>query len=933
VSARKHLAAAGALAVVAGTLLLAPAAQASFGIEAFSAGAANAGAGADFQAGSHPYEYTVALKMNQDPEEAPEGTLRSLVVELPPGLVGNPQAVPRCSGADFEGSFPRCPGDTQIGEANVEVTGLPTVREIAIYNMTPSFGVPAAIGFSLIDLNSFQEASLRSGSDYGVNVSDITIPTDAQIQGVKERIWGVPAAPAHDAERVCFDTGTGNFVHGCASDVPEAPFLSLPTACGGPLETTLHVESLQNLGVFESKTVLSEEAGVPAGLDGCNALQFEPTIAAQPTTNLADAPSGLEFDLHQPQNEAPAGLATAALKDTTVTLPAGMTLNPSAANGLGACTEAQIGLVGTGFPAPNSIHFSAAPQSCPDAAKVGTLEVNSPLVDHKLTGAVYLAQPFHNPFGSLLAIYLAIEDPQTGVIAKLAGRVTPDPQSGQLRTTFTESPQLPLEDVSLHIFAGPRAALKTPLACGRYATTSTLTPWSTPEGADAHPTDSFTTSAPAGGSGACPSSEAAAPNKPSFSAGTLAPAAGAYSPFVLRLTRPDGAQQLTGIDTTLPPGLVGRLAGIATCSDAQIAVAKSREAPNKGVLEQQSPSCPASSEVGTVTVGAGAGPSPFYATGHAYLAPPYKSAPLSLVVITPALAGPFDLGDVVVRAALHLDPETAQIHAVSDPLPSILEGVPLDIRSIALDIGRPNFTLNPTSCNPMSITGAAATLPGQSAPLSSPFQVGGCQSLGYSPTLTTRLSGPTKRGRFPALRASIAAKAGEANSARVAVTLPHSEFLEQGHFKTICTRVQFAAGQCPAASVYGHVRVITPLLDYPLEGPVYLRSSSHNLPDLVLALRGPPSQPIEVTLDGRIDSVHRGIRTSFEGVPDAPFTTATLTMPGGARGLLVNSTDVCASVNRSTVQMVGQNGKVHDFKPLLVNGKCKQNAKKTGGKR
>jgi hypothetical protein len=1098
-------------ALCAAVLLAAPCAQASFGIESFSVTASNEDGTVDTLAGSHPYEYAVSFAMNQNEAHTKvEGTLSELFLDLPPG-----------SRPDFVvATVTACPGDSQVGLIEFEFPGGGGGGS-ALYNLTPTPGSAATLGTHIDIHNAIQDASLRSGSDYGVTVSDTTLPTVIELAQVTARVWGLPMAQIHDSLRFCVPDPENPPVKGCASDTPLAPFLTLPASCTGPLETTLRVKSLE--GDSDSATALSlDEAEEPVGLDGCNQLQFEPQVSSQPTSDLADSPTGLDFDLHQAQEppiepkpgegahepgktevcqvgrwdfepsafayrwlrngapiaaagaklytvtEADAGTAlqceviatnaageshavspaatvapapatappelardeqgglsrprlfnskcepgswsgspsfayrwfkdgvlvpgqstdtftaplippytlqcevlasnaggtvasfsdseastpppsaplpayttapafavaqgglpraTTPAKDVTVTLPEGMSLNPSAANGLDACSEAQIGY------SPPGVHFSESPQSCPDAAKVGTIEASSPLLDHPVKGAVYVAVPFANPFGSLLAIYLALEDPATGIVAKLAGKVTPDPQTGQLTTTFTENPQLPIEDVRLHIFNGARAALKTPLACGKHTTTSTLTPWSAPEGADAHPSDSFVTSVAAGGSGPCPTSEAGAPNKPSFSAGTVAPAAGAYSPFVLRLSRPDGSQQFTGIDTTLPPGLTGKLAGIATCSEAQIGVAKSREAPNRGALEQQSPSCPASSEVGTVTVGAGAGVSPFVASGHAYLAGPYKSAPLSLVVITPAVAGPFDLGTVVVRAALNIDPETARIHAVSDPIPSIIDGIPLDVRSIALNLGRPQFTLNPTSCDPMSITGTASTLPGQSAPLSSPFQVGGCPQLPYKPTLTTRLTGPTKRGRFPALRATITAKPGEANTARLAVTLPHSEFLEQGHFGTICTRVQFAARACPEKSVYGHVRVLTPLLDYPLEGPAYLRSSDHNLPDLVLALRGPANQPIEVTLDGRIDSVNRGIRTTFEGVPDAPFTQATLTMPGGKKGLLVNSTDVCAQANRSAVQMDGQNGKVHDSRPVLVNGKCKQSSKKQGGKR
>jgi hypothetical protein len=512
------------------------------------------------------------------------------------------------------------------------------------------------------------------------------------------------------------------------------------------------------------------------------------------------------------------------------------------------------------------------------------------------------------------------------VVAKLPGKVTADPVTGQLVTRVTESPELPLEDVELHLFGGPRASLTTPPTCGTYTTTSTLTPWSTPEGADAHPTDSFqTTTSPDGG--ACPRSAGEAPNKPSFSAGTLSPQAGAYSPFVLKIVRGDGSQRIAAIDTVLPKGLSGKLAGVAYCPESGIAQAIARNKPNEGALERQSPSCPASSEVGNVDVAAGSGITPLHAQGHAYLAGPYKGAPLSVVTIVPAVAGPFDLGAVAVRVALNVDPETAQIHAVSDPLPQILDGIPLDVRSIALEMGRPQFTLNPTSCDPTAVLGSAISPLGSSAALSSPFQVGGCSALPFKPKISISIKGQTKRAGHPALKAVATAKPGEANIGSVSVALPPTEFLDQSNIKTICTKVQFAAHSCPKGSIYGKARATTPLLDGTLSGPVYLRSSTHQLPDLVVALKGPASQPIEVALAGRVDTFRKGIRNTFEAVPDAPVTKFVLEMQGGKKGLIENSTDICKSANKATVKMTGQNGKVHDFEPVLKTS-CKGKARK-----
>jgi hypothetical protein len=552
---------------------------------------------------------------------------------------------------------------------------------------------------------------------------------------------------------------------------------------------------------------------------------------------------------------------------------------------------------------------------------VGTVEVDSPLVDHPVLGGVYVAKPFDNPFNSLLAIYIAIDDPQTGVVIKLAGHVELDPQSGRLVTTFANNPQLPFEDLKLKFFEGATAPLRTPPTCGTYSTTSSLTPWSAPDsGPPATPGDTYAIEQGAGG-GNCASAPGEQPNSPLFDAGTEAPVAGAYSPFVVNLRRNDGSQQFSSVTLTPPPGLLGKLAGIPYCPAAALEAAEHKT----GRQEEAGPSCPAASEVGSATAAAGAGPAPYYAKGKAYLSGPYKGAPLSLAIVTPATAGPFDLGTIVVRTALDVDPESARITAKSDPIPSILQGIPLDVRAVQIKLDRPGFTLNPTNCNPMAFGGQLLSTLNQAAPLSSRFQVGECDRLAFKPKLGLRLAGKTNRGGHPSLRAVVTLPPGGANVAGASVALPHSEFLDQGHIGTVCTRVQFAAGQCPAASVYGHARAVTPLLDAPLEGPVYLRSSSNKLPDLVADLNG----QIHVVLAGRIDSVNGGIRTTFESVPDAPVSSFVLTMPGGKKGLLQNSTNICAKANRAVAQFEGQNGKTADLKPALKVDCAKKKKKKS----
>ncbi len=890
------------------------------------------------QAGGHPYQFHIGFQASslRAPNEGNPivGTLKDAFAKLPVGMVVNPHATSvLCTEAQLEASTQsECPDGSAVGLVHVIINGLgfanPAFSE-PLYNMVPPPGYAAAFAFNAGGFGIFAHllGGVDSAGEYALTSDTRDILEYGLISGVSVDLWGNPSDSSHDYRRgqCAFPSRYGS---ACTTERVDAPLLTMPSSCSAsPLTTTITIDSWQERGKFVSGSSHTEDAdGNPIGIDGCNALEFNPTISSQPTTNLADSPTGLDVNIHQPQSNSYEGLSTAALKDVRVTLPAGMSVNPSAGNGLAACSESQIGYQ----PSGGKIHFSASPQSCPDAAKVGAMEVSTPLLGEKLPGAIYLAKPYANPFGSLLAIYLAIEDKKTGIIAKLGGKVEANPVTGQLTATFKDNPQLPIEDIETHFFAGPRAALKTSLTCGKYTTTTTLVPWSTPEGADANPSDSFQTSVAAGGSGICPTSEAAAPNKPAFTAGTIAPQAGAYSPFVLKLTRADGTQRLTGLDAVLPKGLTGKLAGIPYCSEAQLAVAKSREAPNQGALEQASPSCPAASEVGTVTVGAGAGITPLYVQGHAYLAGPYKGAPISMAIITPAVAGPFDLGAVMVRTALQVDPETAQIHAVSDPFPTILQGIPLDLRSVTVNLARPEFTLNPTSCDPAQITGNALAASGQSAALTSPFQVGGCSALKFKPKIAISLKGGTKRNKYPALKAVVTYPKGGsyANIASAQVTLPHSAFLEQGHIGTVCTRVQFAADQCPKASVYGFAKAITPLLDKPVEGPVYLRSSSHELPDLVASLDG----QVNVDLAGRVDTGKGGgIRNTFEAVPDAPVSKFTLEMKGGKKGLLVNSENICRKPQKAIVSFTAQNGDAYSAQPLIKND-CGKKAKKRGAK-
>lgn len=927
---QKRIASAAAVAALAALLCLPAFAQASFGVRSVSATARNKDGSVDLQAGSRPYEYTLNFEMNQDAKGTPEGALRDLIVDLPPGLFANPLGVPRCSGAQFEGFLPNCPGNTQIGVATVKIKGNPPVF-VSIYNMTPTLGVPAIVGTSIAGLNSFQEASLRS-SDYGISVSDITIPIDQEIQSVTETIWGVPADPSHDSQRECIDPNGGKRIHGCPTDALPAAFLTLPAQCDAPLKTTLNVDSVENPGDFAtrsgyaSKIAFSQnEAGEPSAQNGCEAVPFAPKIAASPSSRLAESSSGLDFELKLPNSghEAPNGIAETEPKKIEVTLPEGVTVNPSAAEGIGVCSPAQY----------KAETIDSEPgQGCPESSKIGSLIAHSPLIEEEIEGSLYLAKPFDNPSNSLIGLYIVARAVDRGVLIKQAGRVEPDPKTGQLITTFDNLPPLPYSDFKLHFREGGRAPLVTPPSCGGYETKAKMAPFSAPN-QPITVNASFQIERGVDG-GNCPPG-GILPFKPDFEAGSLNNNAKSYSPFYMRLQRHDGEQDMTKFSSVLPPGVLGKLAGVSKCPDSAIATAKAKT----GLQEIASPSCPANSQIGAVKAGAGVGSVLTYVGGKIYLGGSFNGDPLSVIVITPAVAGPFDVGTVVVREALTLNPDTAEVEVdgkASDPIPHILAGIPLKVRDLRVYVDRPQFILNPTSCDPSS---AKATLfgsfqnvfdPSDDVPvaLSDRFQAANCSSLGFKPKLSIALHGGTRRGDNPALKAVVKARPNDANIGAATVTLPRSAFLDQAHIRTICTRIQYAAnggsgGGCPKAAQYGYARAFTPLLDEPVQGPVYLRSSNHKLPDLVAALHG----IVDVNVIGRIDSFKGGIRSSFETLPDAVFTKFVLNMQGGKKGLVVNSRNLCVATNKADASLTGQNGVPYDFRPV-VKPSCVGKAKR-----
>jgi hypothetical protein len=920
----------GAPPAVSDYPILVSSTPAKFGFRGWDAWFSNADGSIDTQAGSTPYAWTTNLDFSTtvDHEGHPleVGDPRNVAVKLPRGLIGNPTAVPRCSRGLFAAE--ECPTTSEVGILTARLAGTLGEQPRTVYNLVPPPGVAVELGAIVRGLSVFFDAGVRTGEGYGAIVHVRNIPI-LEIIGSVLTLWGVPGDASHDTWRTngnpggCTPEETRNGIGQCETIGPHPqlrPFLRLPTSCGDAQPYTIEGEGWEGVNA-EAATFESHDAeGNKAGFTGCGALPFSPSITLTPESSAADTPTGLHVDLHIPQPEnvrpvvglerplgAETGLAEADLKDAVVTLPKGVTVNPSSANGLAACTAGQIGLTSPAGASPGTYTSSAA--QCPAASKIGSVEVHTPLLDHPLKGAVYVAQPHENEFGSLLAIYIAVDDPETGVVVKLAGHVEPDGVTGQLKTRFDENPQLPFEDFKLDFFGGPAAALRTPPTCGGYLSTTDMTPWSSPAGADANPQSSFNVSSGPGGA-ACANSEAEEPNTPSFEAGTQTPLASGFSPFTLKLTRGDGSQNLKGINAMLPPGLVGDVTGIPYCPQASLEAAEHKS----GREEQQNPSCPTASELGTVTVGAGAGPAPYYATGHAYLAGPYKGAPFDLVVITPAVAGPYDLGTVVVRTALYVNPETAQVHAISDPLPSILQGIPLDVRSITLNMSRPNFMLNPSNCNPMSITGEALTTLNQTATLTNHFQVGGCAGLKFAPDFKVTTSAKTSRANGASLTAKILyppfTPGYYTNIASAKVDLPKQLPSRLTTLHNACPAAVFEANPalCPPKAIVGQARVITPLLPVPLTGPAYFVSHGNEaFPALTMVLQG---DNVTVELVGST-FIKKGITSNtFKSTPDVPVNLFELTLPSGPNSALGSTANFCTTKLLMPTKFIAQNGTV-----------------------
>jgi hypothetical protein len=896
---------------------------------------------------------TVAPGLVEPIVEPLEGrTIKTLRVDLPPGETVNPNATPtRCSLAEFlnepsAGTFaPTCDASTKVGEeqaslvtnaANVtlpppigllpnkgsRIPLVPGLTQVPVYNLQPKPGEPALFGFVIAGKEPvFLETEVAWESDFHESFT-IQQPNTAATPGLNTLI----------SRLINFGDTPG-----------DGTYINKPTTCFDPSESAnAHLYSTW----FRAQSYEEPDANFPNGStpvenkikdssgnflpqEGCDEVPFDPGLNVDPGTSQVDSPAPATVNTTLKfLTGTESAIQESHLRKAVATLPQGMGLNPAGSNGLLACSDAQF--------KKGQRNYS---NSCPADSRVGSVEVESPPLSQPLRGDVYVGeQKSSDPTsGEEFRILVEAKEEKEGIDLRLVGNISADPTTGQLTTTFDEQeigplagtlpkglPQVPFKSVKLH-FDGSRSVLTSPPTCSAAETTGQMEPWARP-GEQVAVSSKFTLSSVPGG-GTCPTTLAARKFAPSYTAKSDSAKAGAYSPFRVHIGRPDGQQELKVVNVTLPKGLTGNLSGIPYCSEAGLSAA----AASTGIAEQANSSCSAESMIGTTSTEAGTGDHPAKLAGKAFLAGPYKGAPLSLAIITPAVSGPFDLGTVVVRVALNVNPETAQVNAVSDAIPDVFGGVKLDLRTIDVNVDRSKFMLNPTNCAAQAISGAingGGSDPSNPAAFSSypvnvPYQAIECSKLGFKPKLFTRLYGPTKRAKNPRIRAILEARGGDANVSRTALTLPHSLFLDQSHIKTICTRPQLASQTCPKAAVYGHAEAKTPLLSGKLKGPVYLVSSNHELPDLIADLRG----QVNVQLRGVISSKHGGLKTVFNSVPDVPVKKFILNMQGGKKSLLVNSTNTCAKKQTAVLNIKGQNGK------KVKNNKYRLNVSSCGGKK
>jgi hypothetical protein len=903
-----------------------------FGIEDYEMNAEEESGAPDTQAGSHPFQLTTTLQLNQpaDPKKL-TAKAKDLAFKLPPGLIGNPTPFPQCTLSQFSSYFAGygatlnlCAPKTVVGVALITIfedkfLGGVNSIPVPLFNLTPAVGEPARFGFEIFGNPVLLDTSVRTGGDYGVTVSVKNITELPNFIASRVTFWGVPGDPSHDSARGwnCIDggldTGREKPCVPLGENSPQ-PLLSMPTSCTGPLHTSVEADSWQEPGVL-----LSAPGEPMPAMDGCNRLPSSPSIKVAPDGQAGSTPTGLTVDVHVPQEQSlnPNGLSEADVKDTTVALPRGVVLNPAAADGLQACSLAQIALE------------SAEPSTCPEASKIGTVEVHTPLLPNPLVGAAYLAAQDANPFGSLVALYVYVEDPVSGSRVKLAGEVVPDPVTGQLVSTFKNTPQLPFEDFELHFFGGDRAPLATPSVCGAYTTTASIAPWSGNPAAGSSSTFNVV-SGPNGSACANP-----LPFSPSLTAGTTSIQAGGFSPFTMTMSREDGSQDLQAIRLKMPPGLSGLLSSVKLCGEPLA---------DEGL-------CGKESEIGETIVSVGVGGDPYSVRGgKVFVTEGYEGAPYGLSIVNPAKAGPYDLEAstpcdcVVVRAKIEVDPITAALTITSDnsgpyKIPTILDGIPLQIKHVNVRINRPGFTFNPTNCEPMSITGSLDSTEGAVSNLSVPLQVTNCAVLGFKPAFSVSTNGKTSRATGASLHVKLvypkAPFGSQANIRQVKVDLPKQLPSQLKTLQHACPDYTFNQNPaaCSSQSRIGTAKATTPLLPVPLTGPVYFVSHAGlKFPELVIVLSG-----YGTTIDLHAETFisPAGITSStFRTVPDAPVGTFELTLPQGQYpALAAPDNHLCKDKLLMPTAFTAQNGAtIKQNTPITVTGCTKHKTTKKKNK-
>jgi hypothetical protein len=954
------------------------------GTEGFAVNAINEAGKPVSQAGTHPYELSLKVGLNVGGEFEhqpgivfPDGDVRDLHIEAPPGLIVNPLAVPRCGLTSFHTprvspyeesrSEESCPPVTQVGTVDVQTSldGGQT-RRFGAFTLVPPEGVAAQVGFAPYGSPVVFDMKLRRTADSGyvLALEASNIPQGLDIRGLTMTLWGTPWSPSHDRERGdCLNeanpekswseegcVGAVNPGEGAAEEeeeecekkqgeekekcekeaeekeeppnIPRA-YLTLPHVCTGPLLFEATADSWQEPAEVPVTALNRNSKGQEADMNSCLGVDFDPRPSGELNQTKASSPSGFNFRLNVNEEKflRPGFPAPAPVKRVVVLLPEGVTINPSVGAGLTSCAPGQY-VAETAFSNPGD--------GCPNSSKLGDFIVDSLLFKEFFKGGIYVGEQSDavtGPSGLEFPLYLVARIRSRGVLVKATGTIVLDPGTGRITAVFDELPQLPYTNLNLTFRTGQRSLMVTPPACGPATTTIASTSWLKAVRVE---TTSVSLIKTGQGGGPCPDpSDPAPPFSPKIVAGGVNSNVNSFTPYFVHISREDTEQELTYYSLVLPRGITGKLAGIPFCPDAGIEAARHRS----GFAEAASPSCPAASQVGHTESGYGAGETLAYSSGRVYLAGPYHGAPLSLVTINSATTGPYDLGTIVIRSAFQVDPHTAQLRidsSASDPIPHILNGVPLHLRDVRIYMDRHQFTHSPSSCAASELE---STLGGTgkrfddrsddtTATGTSYFQLLNCLTLHFEPQLGLRLRGGTKRRAYPQLRASFIARGpGDSNLKEISVTVPQQEFLAQEHIEGICGKAQFNADNCPADSIYGSAVAYTPLLDDPLRGNVYLRANpEHAIPDLVASLN---SGAVRIILEGRIGPGRKGgIEAFFSELPDQPLSRFVMTLYGGKRGLLQNSADICATPPVASVRALAQNNIGAVFKTKL-RGRCK----------